>query len=808
MRLQSTFERDRGCAVVCLALTMVIVVAGRGHLAAVGQARLSGGANESLETQSALISRFCVTCHSERLKTAGLALDSLDLSQVGQHADTWEKVVRKLRGGLMPPAGQPRPSETAYQGLLATLEAELDRWALIHPNPGRKQAFHRLNRTEYQNAVRDLLALEVDIASMLPPDDAGYGFDNMAGSLRISQSALEQYLSAARRISRAAIGAAPPGPVVRDFRILPDARQVDRIEGLPYGTRGGLLVSNNFPQDGDYEIEVELMCDASDCDGAAGFPDQHELEITVDGERAELFVLEPRQTARPKEERDFRVRVGVKAGPHEVGATFLALPRFTEADQRVARFIRPYFGYGSRGLRTYQPYIARVSIKGPFDPAGPGDTPSRRRILVCEPASADAEPDCATRIVSTLARRAYRRPVTDSDVEPLLRFYEAGRADAGFEKGIETALRRLLASPEFLFRIERNPEDILPHTNYRVSDVALASRLSFFLWSSIPDDQLLDVAAEGRLGDQAVLEEEVRRMLADGRSQALVNSFAAQWLALRNVDAVSLSLPLYPEWGTDLREGFRRETELFIESIWREDRSVLELLTADYTFVNERLAEHYGIPNVSGPEFRRVQLRTENRRGLLGHGSILAVTSRPNRTSPVLRGKWILENILGTPPPPPPPRVPPLPERKIGSQAKVLSVRDRMAEHRRNPVCATCHSVIDPIGFALENFDAIGKWRDLDEAYRPIDASGNLPDGTRFDDLAGFRTALLRKPERFVTTLTEKLLTYALGRGLESYDMPTVRRIVRQAAPHGYRFSDLVGGIVESVPFQMRRSGD
>ena len=694
-------KRMKGCCVVYLAFVMVFVAAGHGPLGAVGQGRWPSAAGESLDTQRTLIDRYCVTCHNKRSKTAGLGLDSFDLSQVGQHADTWEKVVRKLRSGLMPPAGRPRPDETAYRGLLSWLESELDGWAAAHPNPGRKQALHRLNRTEYHNAIRDLLSLEVDLASMLPPDDAGYGFDNMAGSLRISQSALEQYLAVARRISRAAVGAAPHGPVVRDFRILPDARQDERVEGLPYGTRGGMLVSYNFPQDGDYEIEAELMCDASDCDGAAGFPDRHELEITVDRERAELFVLEPRQTARPKVERGFRIRVEVKAGPHDVGATFLALPRFKEVDQRVARFIRPYFGYGSRGLRTYQPYIASVSIKGPFGPTGAGDTPSRRRILVCEPAGVAEESDCAKRIVSTLTRRAYRRPVTDADVAPVFRFYEQGRTDGGFDQGIETALRRLLVSPEFLFRVERDPEHLPPDTNYRVTDVALASRLSFFLWSSIPDDELLDAAAEGRLEDPAVLEHEVRRMLADGRSRALVHSFAAQWLALRNVDAVSLSLPRYPEWGTDLREGFRRETALFVESILREDRSVLDLLTADYTFVNERLAAHYGIPNVSGPEFTRVQLRSENRRGLLGQGSILAVTSRPNRTSPVLRGKWILENILGTPPPPPPPSVPPLPERRIGSQVKVLSVRDRMAEHRENPVCATCHAMIDPIGFGL-----------------------------------------------------------------------------------------------------------
>ena len=653
--------------VAVFVFVMVIVMPARGHLGAVGHVQPASGAGESPDTHRALISRYCVTCHNESTRTAGLALDSLDLSQVGPHASTWEKVVRKLRGGVMPPVGRPRPTRMASEGLATWLEIELDRWAATHPNPGRKQAFHRLNRTEYQNTIRDLLALDIDVGSRLPPDDASYGFDNMAGSLRISQSALEQYLSVARTISRAAVGTAPPAPVAADFRIPADARQDQRIEGLPFGTRGGAVFRHNFPQDGDYEIEVELMCDASDCDGAAGFPDPHQLEVAVDHERVQLFSLEPRQTARPRTEREFHVGVSVKAGPHDVSSTFLALPYFTEVDQRVARFTRPYFGYGSRGLRTYQPYIARVSIKGPFAPAGVGDTPSRSRIFVCEPAAPADEPGCARRILATLARRAYRRPATDADLEPLLRFYEEGRTDGGFEKGIETALRRLLASPEFLFRIERDPEHIAPNTNYRVSDWELASRLSFLLWSSVPDDRLLQAAEEGSLKDPAALEREVRRMLADARSSALVTSFAAQWLALRNLEAVSPSLPLYPEFGTDLRQGFRRETELFVESILHENRSVLELLTANYTFVNERLAQHYGIPHVAGDEFRRVTLTDEHRRGLLGQGSVLVVTSRPNRTSPVLRGKWILENILGTPPPPPPPSVPPLPERKIGS---------------------------------------------------------------------------------------------------------------------------------------------
>ena len=759
-----------------------------------------------LQQQSALLSRYCITCHNQRAKAGGLALDTFDLATAGEHPEVWEKVVRKLLGGVMPPPGRPRPNEMAYDGVRTWLETQLDRAATASPNPGRTESLHRLNRTEYQNAIRDLLDLQADITAVLPADDASYGFDNMASALRISQSAMEQYLSAARKISRAAIGSALPGPVAQDFRDPPDLRQYERGEGLPFGTRGGKFIPYTFPQNGEYEIEVELMCDATDCDGAANFPDRHQLEISIDGERVQLFTIEPQSETRPKTDRAFRVRVPVKAGPRQVTVAFLALPSTTEVDQRVARFIRPYFGYGSTGLRTYQPYVDRVSIKGPFDPTGPGETPSRRRVFLCNPAIAAEESRCARSILSTLARRAYRRPVSEADLTPLLQFYDEGRRAGGFEKGIEVALRRVLVSHEFLFRVEADPARIAPSTNYRISDVALASRLSFFLWSSIPDDSLLDAAVRGELKNPATLRQQVRRMLADDRSQALVKNFAGQWLQLRNLDAANPSLPIYPEFDEGLRKGFRRETELFFDSIVRENRSALDLLTADYTFVDERLARHYGIPNVYGPEFRRVAIQNQHRRGILGQGSILVVTSRPNRTAPVLRGKWILENLLGTPPPPPPANVPPLPERKPGSQAKVLSMRERMAQHRSNPACASCHSMIDPLGFSLENFDGEGKWRDLDEAFQRIDASGSLPDGTTFQNLDEFRRALLSHPERFITTLTEKLLTYALGRGLEPFDMPTVRHIVREAAPGGYRLPDLIVGIINSTPFQMRKS--
>lgn len=791
---------------VVIGVGAAIVIASM-QTVAVGQGQRPVAGDESVASrQQTVLNRYCVTCHNQRTKAGGLTLDSFDLDHVAEHADVWEKVDRKLLGGVMPPPGRPRPDQATYEALRSWLEVQLDAAATVHPNPGRTESFHRLNRSEYQNAIRDLVGLEFDVTSVLPADDSSYGFDNMAGALRISQSAMEQYLSVARRISRAALGSSLPGPAAQDFRLPPDLRQYDREEGLPFGTRGGMLVPYAFPQDGKYEIEVELMCDAAECDGAAGFPDEHQLEVTIDGERVQLFTIEAQSTARPKGATNYRVRTPVKAGAREVGVAFLALPSTVEVDQRIARFIRPYFSYGSTGLRTYQPYVYRVSIKGPFEATGPGNTPSRGRILVCDPKTTD-EGRCARAIVSKLARRAYRRPVSDADLVPLMRFYKQGRSEGGrFEAGIEVALRRLLVSPEFLFRVEHDRHGVAPNSNYRISDFELASRLSFFLWSSIPDEELLDLAERGKLKDANVVTQQVNRMLEDKRSEALTRNFAGQWLQLRNLEAVTPSLPSFPDFDEGLRRGFRKETELFFDSVLHEHRSVIELLTANYTFVDERLARHYGFPNVYGPGFRRVDIPDEHRRGLLGQGSVLVVASRPNRTSPVLRGKWILENILGTPPPPPPPNVPQLAERKPGSQAKEVSIRDRMAEHRSNPACASCHSMIDPLGFALENFDGVGKWRDRDDAFQPIDASGTLPDATKFDNFEGFRAALLSHPERFVTTVTEKLLTYALGRGLEAYDMSTVRQIVRETAPGAYKLSDVIAGVARSMPFQMRRS--
>ena len=795
-----------------------------GHVQAVGSdaQALSVLSNAgSAGSARALLDQYCVTCHNQRLKTAGLTLDTMDVTNVSAAPPTWEKVVRKLRAGVMPPANRPRPDGASRGALVSWLEMELDRAAEMTLNPGRTEAFHRLNRVEYRNAIRDLLGVEIEVSSLLPADDASYGFDNMAGVLKLSQSLLERYLSAARKISRAAVGSPPPAPLSHTFTVKRDLPQYDRMEGLPFGTRGGILVRYNFPQDGEYVITVQPQCDktgdTAGCDGTDGFVDPHDLEITVDGERLKLFALEPRPRARGYSRGGslddlrfrFQVRTPVKAGVRDVGVTFLKLPSIEEFDGLRARFVTPYHrNYMVPSYAAiYQPYVGSVTIDGPFEPAGPGDTPIRRLIFVCHPATSSParssdEGRCAKDILARLTRRAFRRPVTDADLSPLLAVYRDAQAEGGFEAGIERSIQALLVRPEFLFRVEHDGV-ATPNTNYRISDVELASRLSFFLWSSIPDPELLDLASRDRLHDPRVLDQQVRRMLADPRSQALAENFAGQWLQLRNLEYVRPSEPLFPNFDASLRRALRRETELFFDGILRENRSAVELLTADYTFANERLARHYGIPHVTGSHFRRVAL-PGNRRGLLGHGSILTVTSHPVRTSPVFRGKWILENILGTRPPDPPANAPSL-EEKQGS-SKVLSMRERMAEHRRNPTCASCHAMMDPLGFALENYDGVGRWRDTDEGGTSVDASGALPDGTPFDGVAQFRDAMVQRPDRFVTVVTEKLLTYALGRGLEYYDMPAVRRIVRDAARSEYRFASLVTGIVTSLPFQMRRS--
>ncbi|MCH7749796.1 MAG: DUF1592 domain-containing protein [Acidobacteria bacterium] len=775
---------------------------------------------DSAASQRALLDRYCVTCHNQRLRTAELTLDTIDVTDVGAHPEIWEKVVRKLRAGAMPPVLRPRPDATTYEAFTTWLETELDRAAAARPDPGRTETFHRLNRSEYHNVIRDLLALEVDVGALLPADDGSYGFDNIAGVLGMSPTLLERYLSSAKKISRLAVGRPVPSPTAETFRLATDLTQDVRVDGLPFGTRGGTRIDYTFPEDAEYAIRVRLGRDASGT--LVVFDTPHQLEVSLDGERLQTFVVgAPRpegvdrrspeyqeyvQRQRAADE-GWEVRVPIRAGPHTVQVTF---HQKTSAYAETLRqpFLRPYTSI-TGGDTRYQPYVGSVTIAGPFEASGArpvDETPSRRRIFVCRPTAGDTEDEtrCAREIFSTLARRAYRRPVRERDLQVLLSFYDDGHADGGFEAGIELGLRRLLASPEFLFRIERDPAGVEPGAPYRISDLELASRLSFFLWSSIPDDALLAAAIAGTLHEPEVLEAQTGRMLADARAGALVENFAGQWLYLRNVPALTPDEDLFPDFGEALRQAFQQETELFFESILREDRSVLEFLTADYTFVNERLARHYGIPNIYGSHFRRITLVDDARRGLLGHGSILTTTAYPTRTSPVLRGKWVLENLLGTPPPLPPPNVPSL-EETTGA-GETLSMREAMEQHRANPVCASCHRLMDPPGFALEQFDAVGRYRTRNESNTEIDASGMLPDGTAFDGAAGLREALLRRPGLFVTTLTEKLLIYALGRGVEYYDAPAIRAITRTAAGENNRLSSLILGVITSQPFQMRRA--
>ena len=731
------------------------------------------------------------------------------LDKADPAAETWEKVVRKLRAGAMPPAGMPRPDQATMEHFVETLEASLDRSAAEKPNPGRTPV-HRLNRAEYANAIRDLLTIDVDVTGLLPADDESYGFDNIAETLRMSPVLLERYLSAARKISRLAVGDTNIIPSYETYRVRPDLGQDEHIEGLPLGTRGGLLIHHNFALDGEYVFKTKLALNTSAKVRGLDYP--NDFVITVDG------AIVHRATIGGKADEDasddnssdgensilarLLAKVSIKAGPHTVGVAFIEKTS-AQPDGVMQPYLRSTVDpLEQRGV----PLIDNVSIGGPFDATGPGDTPSRRVIFVCRPQASAEEVPCAKRIIANLARRAYRKPVSDGEMERLLGFYQQGRNAGNFDQGIESSLRFMLTDPKFVFRFEHDPANVAAGAAYRVSDLELASRLSFFLWSSLPDDQLLTVAAQGKLHEPAMLEGQVRRMLADSRSQALVSNFAGQWLYLRNVRGANPNIEEFPDFDDNLREGFRKETDLFFDSMIHEDRSVLDLLNANYTFVNERLARHYGIPDVYGSRFRRVTVTDDARRGLLGQGSFLLVTSYATRTSPVLRGKWILENVLGTPVPPPPPNVPALKENAPGE--KPLTVRARLEEHRKNPACAVCHRIMDPVGFAFENFDAVGQWRDVD-AGNPIDASGVLVDGSKVDGPVALRDAILKRPQTFAATMTEKMLTYALGRGLEYYDMPTVRGIVREMAQNDYHFSSLVLGIVKSAPFQMRmKKGD
>jgi hypothetical protein len=764
----------------------------------------AAGAQEPSPSASSprpVLDKYCVSCHSARLKTAGLVLEDVNSSSIARDTVAWEKVVRRLRAGSMPPQGLPRPDSATYAAAAGWLETTLDRTARERPNAGRPLV-HRLNRAEYANAIRDLLALQIDPAAFLPPDDSSYGFDNIADVLGTSPALLESYLTAAGRISALAVGDPATGPSSQTFHVRGDASQVEHVEGLPLGTRGGLLVHPTFPLDGEYVFKVKLL--QTNLGSIRGLEYTDQLEITIDGERVHLAPVggAAEYSAAPENATDvangiearLQVRVPAKAGPRAVGVTFLQKTA-AQRGNHLQPFLRTtLIATDHTGL----PHLESFSVTGPFNATGPGDTPSRRRIFTCRPAVRADESPCAETIITTLARRAFRRPVTHQEVERLLAFYRSG---GSFEHGIELALRAILASPKFAFRAESDPPATAPGATYRISDLELASRLSFFLWSSIPDDELVALAAKGRLKEPAVLEQQVRRMLGDARAEALVTNFAGQWLYLRNLRSFEPDKNEFPDFDDNLRQGLQRETELLFDSMMREDHNVLDLMTADYTFVNERVAKHYGIPHIYGSQFRRIPVTDETRKGLLGQGSILMVTSHADRTSPVVRGKWILDNLLGTPPQPPPADVPPLKENQADSEPH--SLRERMEEHRSNPSCASCHKVMDPLGFALENFDAVGAWRTTDEGTR-IDATGQLADGTPIDGVVSLRNALLRRPETFVSTMTEKMLTYALGRGLASYDMPAVRSIVRGAAAHDFRFSSVVLGVVGSVPFQMR----
>ncbi len=763
-------------------------------------ALLVGACGSAIAQQPrATLDRYCTGCHNSKLKTGGLALDAAAAGEPAAHPEIWEKVVRRLRVRSMPPAGLPRPDDATYRALISELETSLDKAAALHPNPGRTDTFRRLNRTEYQNAIRDLLALDIDAAPLLPSDDASYGFDNVTVG-ELSPTLLERYVSAARKISRLALGSPTKSPGGETINLPPDLTQEEHFDQLPLGTRGGLSLRYTFPLDADYELQVRLARDRNE--HVEGLTESQQVELLLDGERVGLFTVKPPAPGNDHHavDQDVHVRIPVKSGPHQIAAAF---PKQHSTLLETER--QPYQAHFNMDRHPrIQTAVYSISVIGPYNAQGPGNSPSRQRILLCTPTNPGEEEACAKRILMTLARRAYRRPVTDADLKAPMKFYRDTRTESGHEAGIEMALRSILVSPEFLFRVEEDPPGIATRSAYRVGDLELATRLSFFLWSSLPDDELLDAATRGKLHNPPMLEQQVRRMLADSRSRALVTNFADQWLYLRNLDASHPDMRAFPDFDDNLRQAFHQETELFFDSVMREDRSILDLIRANYTFLNERLAKHYGIPNVYGSRFRRVTFGPDAvRGGLLRQGSILTVTSYPTRTSPVIRGKWILANILGVPPPPPPGAVPSLKEGPAAGNA--VSMRERMAEHRANPACAGCHRLMDPVGFTFENYDAVGRWRTAEDG-KPIDVSGGLPDGSKFEGVAGLERAILSRPEVFAGVFTEKLLTYGLGRGVEAYDAPAVRTVVRSAQADNFRFSSFILGIVNSTPFQMRRS--
>ena len=791
---------------------------------AIGQRSAPPAPAAAASPQRALLTQYCVTCHNDRVLTAGLALDKLDTENIGPHAEVWEKVLLKVRSGQMPPAARRRPDQATLDAFTEWLETELDRAAAARPEPGRV-AIHRLNRTEYANAIRDLLALEIDSRSILIDEEPGEsGFDNVAAELSVSTALVERYMSTARRISRLAVGDPKVLPVFETYTVPKMLVQDGRVsEDLPFGSRGGFAIRHIFPVNGEYVVKVRLLGQLYDYLIGLGRP--HPMEVRLDGKLIKRFTVGGDAPGRPAPESfsgniagdpeweeymhsadaALEVRFPAQAGTRIVGVSFA---EHTPEPEGVLQPTQT----GASGLHFNHiydgnPYVRTISIGGPYRPGAPGDTPSRRKIFVCRPERNSEEQACAEKILSNLARRAYRRPVTKEDVQTLVEFYNAGRKGATFDAGIQLALTRTLVDPEFLFRIVRDPKDSAPGTVYRLDDLALASRLSFFLWSSIPDDELLEIAVAGKLKDPAVLERQVRRMLSDPRSNALIHNFTNQWLNLGKLRGAAPDPDSFPDFDENLRQAFQQETELFIESQVRGDRSIVELISANYTFVNERLARHYQIPNVYGNAFRRVTFdAAEDRGGLLGQGSILTVTSYANRASPTLRGKWLLDNILGTPPPPPPPNVPNLKESAPGD--KPVSLREQLAQHLTNPACTVCHVHMDPLGFSFNSFDGIGKRHTANEDGTPIDASASLPDGTKLDGLNGLREFLLSRRQRFAAALSEKLLAYAIGRTIDHSDLPAIRKITREAAANDHRWSSLIIGIVRSIPFQMNAAAE
>jgi hypothetical protein len=763
------------------------------------------------EAQTALVKQYCSTCHNDKLKSGGLTLAAFDAADVTSRRETAEKMIHKLRAGMMPPAGVKRPDESSLSALAAALEGKMDALAASHPNPGSRP-FQRLNRAEYARAVRDLVDIEVDVDAFLPPDTMSHGFDNVADVQTFSPALMEGYLRAAARISSLAVGDPAASPTEATYKTDRSASQLSHIEGAPLGTRGGLVVTHVFPADGEYSFRMMLhsiptgQLFGSTIHNYTGHRER--IEVSIDGERADIVEINPRMSEQDPKGMNLNTKpVHVTAGPHRVAAAFIqqyeapvddviAPQDYTLADTQIGA------GYGVTTL----PHLRDLAITGPHKVTGVSQTVSRQRIFSCRPTARDEEVPCAKEIITRLATKAYRGPVGPADVKGLMKFYEEGRRQRDFESGIRMALQAILASPQFLFRLEEAPATLRAGEHYKLNDLALASRLSFFLWGTVPDQELVKVAMNGDLSAPAVLEKQVRRMLADPRSDALATRFASQWLRLQDADKIRPDALLFPYWDDTLTEALKRETQLFFDSLVREDRSLLDLLTADYSFINERIARHYGIPNVTGSHFRRVAM-PENRRGVLTHGSILLLTSVADRTSPVLRGKWVMEVLLGSPPPPPPPNVPALEDTKATVGAKMLSVRERMEEHRKNPACSSCHKVIDPLGLALENYDVTGRWRIKDSGV-PVDPNGDLYDGTRMEGAPGLRAAMLKHKDAFFLSFTESLMTYALARRIEHFDMPAVRTIVRGAERNNYRLSSFILGVIKSPAFQMSKADD